>query len=241
MQHIHKGHRERLRQRLAAEGLEAFQPHEVMELLLSFVIPYKDVNPLAHRLIDRFGSLQNVLKADPLLLSEETLISPKVAESIHKLGEWMDMYEHLPEQAPVVMDSWKTAGQYAVQLMRGLKLNCACLVCLSISGSLLHRTPLTTAQEMSPRQVVEIALRHKSYSLLYISGHARGGATPSPEDLNKTRQLVRVLEAVELQLMDFIVACGTEYTSLRKTRLLQPGVSQSLREPNPLFDRWIDD
>lgn len=242
MQHIHSGHRERLRQRLAAEGLDSFQPHEVMELLLSFMIPYKDVNPLAHRLIDRFGSVQNALNADPALLSEETLISTRTAENMRKLGEWLKLYEHLPEQSPLIMDSWKTAGRYAVRLIQGVKQDCSCLVCLSISGQLLHRSPLTYAQEeLTPRQVVEIGLRHKSCSLLYISGHAGGNASPSPDDLRRTRQLVRVLELVDIQLMDYIVACGQEYTSLRKTRMLQPAVEQPLREFNPLFDRWLED
>ena len=59
----HEGHRKRLRERAAQTGLEGFQPHEVLELLLSETIPRKDVNPLAHALIDRFGSFSGVLNA----------------------------------------------------------------------------------------------------------------------------------------------------------------------------------
>ena len=51
----HVGHRKRLRERAVRTDLEGFQPHEVLELLLSETIPRKDVNPLAHALIDRFG------------------------------------------------------------------------------------------------------------------------------------------------------------------------------------------
>ena len=61
---IHAGHRERLRQRLRTAGLSAFSEHEVLELLLTYAIPQRDVNPLAHELIAVFGSLNAVLSAD---------------------------------------------------------------------------------------------------------------------------------------------------------------------------------
>ena len=47
----HAGHRERLRARFAQSGLTGFAPHEALELLLTFAIPRRDVNPLAHQLL----------------------------------------------------------------------------------------------------------------------------------------------------------------------------------------------
>ena len=58
---IHTGHRQRLRERFRAQGLAGFAEHEVLELLLIYAIPQKDVNPLAHALLERFGSLAAVL------------------------------------------------------------------------------------------------------------------------------------------------------------------------------------
>lgn len=56
---IHSGHRARLRERYAKEGLQNFAPHEVLEILLYQYIPYRDCNELAHKMLDRFGSLKN--------------------------------------------------------------------------------------------------------------------------------------------------------------------------------------
>ena len=61
---IHKGHRERLKQRFLEEGLDNFTDIQVLELLLFFAIPVKDTNPLAHALLAHFGSLSQVLEAD---------------------------------------------------------------------------------------------------------------------------------------------------------------------------------
>jgi DNA repair protein RadC len=58
-----EGHRQRLRDRFNESGLGAFEDHEVLELLLAYAVPRKDVKPIAHALLDRFGSLSNVLDA----------------------------------------------------------------------------------------------------------------------------------------------------------------------------------
>ena len=63
MENIHQGHREKMRQRFLKSGLEGFADHEALELLLYYAIPRQDTNPIAHRLMDRYGSLTAVLSA----------------------------------------------------------------------------------------------------------------------------------------------------------------------------------
>ena len=65
----HTGHRERLRKEFMARP-ESFPDHKVLELLLFYVLPRQDTNPLAHDLLDRFGSLQGVLDAQPEALAQ---------------------------------------------------------------------------------------------------------------------------------------------------------------------------
>ena len=62
---VHGGHRDRMRRRYLEQGLEGFNDHEALELLLFYAIGRMDVNPLAHRLMEHFGSFRGVLDADP--------------------------------------------------------------------------------------------------------------------------------------------------------------------------------
>ena len=62
---VHKGHRQRLKARFLRDGLDNFEEHQVLELLLFYAIPQRDTNPIAHKLLDKFGSLANVLDASP--------------------------------------------------------------------------------------------------------------------------------------------------------------------------------
>ena len=64
-ENIHENHRDRLRDMYLKGGFKNMAPHQILELMLFYAIPRKDTNPLAHKLIDTFGSLSGVLEADP--------------------------------------------------------------------------------------------------------------------------------------------------------------------------------
>ena len=61
---LHAGHRQRVKARYLSEGLDAFEDHQVLELLLFYAVPRKDTNELAHRMIKEFGSLAGLFEAD---------------------------------------------------------------------------------------------------------------------------------------------------------------------------------
>ena len=89
---VHAGHRARLRERFLKEGLSGFSEHEVLELLLMFAIPQKDVNPLAHALIGRFGSLSAVLEASPAELMRVAGVGQNAAALLSLMPQLMGYY-----------------------------------------------------------------------------------------------------------------------------------------------------
>ena len=90
---VHEGHRDRLRQRFLQEGLENFQDHNVLELLLFYSIPRKDTNEEAHNLINRFGSLSGVFDASFEELCEVKGIGENSAALIKIMPELFKKYE----------------------------------------------------------------------------------------------------------------------------------------------------
>ena len=90
---IHQGHRERLRMRYEREGLKHFQPHEVLELVLTYSIPRINVNPIAHRLIKNFGSIHRVFDASIEELCFVEGVGKRTAVLIHLFKDVMRVYE----------------------------------------------------------------------------------------------------------------------------------------------------
>ena len=84
---VHDGHRDRLRRKFAEHGLDPFADHEVLELLLFYVIARRDTNFTAHRLLEQFGNLEGVFSASPEGLRQVDGIGEQTALFLHLMGE----------------------------------------------------------------------------------------------------------------------------------------------------------
>lgn len=82
---VHDGHRDRKRSQFLRCGAESFADHELLELLLFYAVPQKDTNPIAHELLNKFGSLQAVLSAPPEELMEVPYVKERAAALIRRL------------------------------------------------------------------------------------------------------------------------------------------------------------
>lgn len=106
---IHAGHRERLRKKVRRFGFETFYPHEVVEFILTAVIPRKNVNPTAHELINKFGSLHAVLEAPEEELIKVNGVGPKSAKVFKFLQDVSEYYLDVMREEPIPMDTPRRA------------------------------------------------------------------------------------------------------------------------------------
>ena len=88
----HSGHRKRLKKRAELEGLEHFEPHNLLELLLFYTIPRADTNDTGHRLLDEFGSFAGVLDASPQALMRVHGVGRETALFLSMLPAVFRMY-----------------------------------------------------------------------------------------------------------------------------------------------------
>ena len=92
---VHEGHRSRKKEQFRAHGLDAFADHEVLELLLYYAVPRQDTNPIAHRLMEKFGSLDAVFAADRAALEEVEGIGENASTADIKEGEQLRVIDLL--------------------------------------------------------------------------------------------------------------------------------------------------
>ena len=115
---LHKGHRERMKNRIIEHGPKNLADHELLEVLLYYSVPMKDTNGLAHRILNEFGSLSNLLGADIPTIMKRTNVSKNTAVLITLIPEFMDRYNaERWSDNKIDLSSSKTAGEYAKSIL----------------------------------------------------------------------------------------------------------------------------
>ncbi len=227
---MHEGHRERLRQTYLEQGIDAFHEHQALELLLTFAIPRKDTNELAHRLIARFGSLKSVLKANPYELQKEPGIGMQAAVLLSLVGALSPkMWE--TKEAPKLSTPLE-AAHFCAALFEGKRYEAMYAVSLDKKRRVLHSDLISSGTLLEtaayPRLVAECALRHSANSVILTHNHPSGDANPSTEDYTTTKLMLRALEPLGIALNDHIVVGADEAFSMTQNALLR--FSQPLGE-----------
>ena len=215
---IHKGHRDRLKARFLEEGLDNFTDIQALELLLFYAIPQKDTNPIAHALLQRFGSLSRVLEASPEELKKVPGISDHSATLLHLVTELGRYYQVDCAQRMEVLTTLDECGAYLVPYFFGRTRETVFLLCLDAKCKVLCCKEVgegsINCASISVRRVVETALAANATTVILAHNHPSGVALPSGEDVQTTRRVAAALGAVEIHLADHIVVAEGDYVSL---------------------------
>ena len=230
----HTGHRERLRLRYQREGLDGFAPHEVLELLLTYAIPRIDTNPLAHELIDRFGSLSAVMEASPAELEQVPGIGKQASTLLTMLVPVLRMYEQEKLLPRHQLTTYPDLAAYCRTLFLGSGVEQFYVLCLDAKLSLIAARCLSrgTPAEVSvqPRAVVQELIRHNAVGAVLSHNHPSGSPLPSQADINITREIQKILDSVGIRLYDHVIIAGSKNYSFYSHRMLD---GQEAAAPQP--------
>lgn len=220
----HAGHRQRMRQRFLENDLDGFAAHEVLELLLFYAIPQRDVNPLAHRLLERFGSLGGVLDAPVEEIVKVEGVGEYAATLLRLTGQTGRRAERERYPERVRLNLRREVKDHCRRLLEALRHEEFHMVCMDAQCRVLHNARIAsgTLSEVQayPRLVVEAALRYNAHSVVLCHNHPSGSVVPSLSDIDVTRVLIDLLQGVEVMVLDHIVVAGRRTMSMVETGLI---------------------
>jgi len=214
---LHDGHRKRLKSRFQKEGLDHFENHQVLELLLFYCLPRQDTNPIAHRLLDRFGSVTGVLHALPSELKKVEGVGDNVVQFLHMVRD-VNRYCGMERSKEIVLDKLRLCSDFLVPYFDDKRNEMVYLLCLDakrkvISCKLVGEGSVNSAG-VPIRRIVEMALGEGATTVVLAHNHPSGIAIPSAEDRATTMRLARALSAVEITLADHIVVADGDAVSM---------------------------
>lgn len=218
MENIHEGHRKRMKERFMKSGLDDFAPHNVLEFLLFYSIPRGDTNPIAHRLIDAFGSLSGVFDATPEELVKVSGVGESTAILISMIPQMARKYLEDKADAVNVVGGCGDIGAYLLPKFVGRTNEALMMVSIDnknkvISCSVVAEGTVDSAK-VSRRKVMEEAMKVKATRVILAHNHPRGVAVPSAEDVAMTREIGRLFAQVGIELVDHIIIADDDYVSM---------------------------
>ncbi len=223
---IHSGHRQRLKDRFRREGLDNFDELYVLELLLYYCIPRVDTNPLAHRLLDHFGSLTAVLDATPQELEKVEGMGKNAATFLSLITQVGRYYQVKRSEPGEVLRTVEQCGNYLVPYFFGRELETVFVLCLDAKCKVLCCKMVgegsVNSANIPIRRVVEIALGVNATTVVLAHNHPSGLAIPSADDIQTTRRVAAALEAVEINLADHIVVSKDDFVSMVQSQYYKP-------------------
>ncbi len=222
---IHDGHRQRVKERFRREGLDNFSDVQVLELLLFYAVPRQDTNPIAHALLEHFGSLAQVLEA-PVEELEKVPGIKENAATLLSLTTAIGRYYLVNRTTQAeVLPTIEKCGEYLTPFFFGRRNETVFLLCMDatckVRSCRLVGVGTVNSANVPIRRIAEIALGANATTVVLAHNHPSGLALPSREDVETTRRAAEALAAVDIELVDHIVVADEDFVSLAQSGYLQ--------------------
>ncbi len=210
----------RPRERLLAQGPDTLADAELVAILLRTGCGGQSAIDLARQLLERFGSLDALLRAEPEELTgirglgdtkRATLLCVNV---LHRRA-----LEH-ELQRRCVLDSPQAVKRYLQHHFACLKTECFVGLFIDMQGQLIESVRLATGTldrvNVYPREVIRLALKHNAAAVIFAHNHPGGRAQPSELDKALTDTLRQAMACVEVRLLDHLIVAGKQIWSFHE-------------------------
>ncbi len=214
----------RPREKLLSSGAAALADAELVALLLRTGMRGTSVLQLAQQVLDRFGGITGLLRANPADLQTVKGLGPAKRAEIAAVLELVrrGLAEQLVEQP--TLDAPDKVKEYLRIELGGLGHEVFAVMFLDAQTRLLALEPMfrgtLTQASVYPREIVKRALALNAASVILAHNHPSGAAEPSHADVALTRSLGDALRLVDVRVLDHIVVGADRAVSFSERGLL---------------------
>ena len=217
------GHRQRLRERMIANGAETLPDYELLEVMLFVSNPRGDVKPLAKELLEQFGGFAELLSADPDALAAAGLGIAGIA-AVKSVREAALRLMRAELQDRPVVNSWDKLIDYCSAQVAHNKVEEFHILFLDRKNVLLkHERQQRGTVDHTPvytREVVKRALELGASALILVHNHPSGDPTPSKADIAVTQDIKKAAAPLGVVLHDHVIIGRNRHVSLRDLGLI---------------------
>lgn len=222
-ENIHKGHRQRMWKKYIEHGIDCFEDHEVLEILLFSAYSRRNTNDIAHELIRRFGSLEGVINAEFNELCEVENVGRAAALSICFMNDFAKRFAR-EDHSGVILDTSDGLRKFCYNLLHDCEVEVAHALLLDSSMSLIKDCRISrgvaTSVDFDLKALAEKAIKSGCSNVVLVHNHPKGTALASSTDVASTRRVASALMNIGINLIDHIIVSKEEACSMRTSGML---------------------
>lgn len=196
----------------------------MLELLLFYCIPRRDTNPLAHELLNQFGSLSQVMEAPVEELRKVNGMGEGAATFLSLITQVGRSYLKDRTSSVKMLPTLESCAKFLQPYFFGERVETVYILCLDAKCRLLCCKKISqgdvNSTNLSIRKIVEIALGTNASSILLAHNHPGGMAIPSYADIQATMNIASIMNSVDVNFIDHLVICDDDYVSLMQSGYL---------------------
>lgn len=215
-ENLHENHRQRLKDRFNANP-ESLNKHEILELMLFYAIPRKNVNPLAHRLLDKFGSLSAVLSASPDELCSVEGVGEATASFLSVLGKILNIVEEEELVSDIKLYNLETVKKYLFKFFAGFDKEVFFAFFLSKTDKIIAKVSYTSDRvdeiNFLLSELTKSFATIKPHAVVIAHNHPSGNPTPSKKDDSATEKMYLMFSLSGVKLYDHVIVAENKIYS----------------------------
>jgi len=217
------GHRARLRKKFLSGGLTALHDYEALEMLLTFVIPRRDVKPIAKALLLHFKELHSVFDASAEELQKVKGIGENTAVLFVFLRELCNAYLESKAFGTDFVHTPASVIDYARMKVGSEQNEYFMVLYLNTKNHVINydcQEGTINRAAVYPRNILQRCLELHAAAIILVHNHPSGLCEPSLADRRLTSSIKKVVETVEIKLLDHIIVSKAGYKSFDELKLL---------------------
>ena len=215
--------RQRLRQCLIKAGAENLPDYELLQVMLFTSNPHTDVEFLVGELLDRFGSLAEVMSADTDALAAAGLSLPAIA-GVKFVREVALRFMRAELHERPVVGSWDKLVEYCNAQLVCSKIEEFHVLFLDRKNALIkdemQQRGTIDHTPVYPREVIKRALELGASALILVHNHPSGDPSPSEADIIVTKNIINGAAPLGIIVHDHLIIGRGGHISLRDRGLI---------------------
>lgn len=205
-------------------GASSMPDYELLEMLLFQALPRGDTKPLAKALIDRFGSLADVLSAPPERLAEVKGVGDGIVAALKLVREAGLRLTRAQALGRPMLSSWNAVLEYCQAAMAYENREQFRILFLDRKNTLIadevQQQGTIDHTPVYPREVAKRALELDATAVILVHNHPSGDPNPSRADIEMTKKVVSAAAALGIVVHDHLIIGRGTHASFKSLGLL---------------------